>query len=777
MLKTFFLFGQFFYFLVLLRLSFNKVLKGQERFMLEFFRKYQKVFFIFVTIIIGISFSVAGINTQMVESTPDKQIGKTINGRPIYSKELLVLSQLLSHSLFDTDRSNWPHLLNDGVIEKNFLETGLAVMLAEQYFSYLESELKKKEQIISLFKPYAHPYDAQLGCRAIWKNYSPGLLEHLEQLKNSEMDVHGFSALCQLYLDQLAFPKEAMQQVLHFQEQRSGFPKDPRLAEIELSLFGFKNVKDWFGDRFIYLASQFILNVSSLAEQKQYQITKQEVQTDLLQNVYKGYKQISQNKSLEPSQAMQYFQRELQVLGLNEADVVNAWRHVMLFRRLVLDTSSSVFNDPLAQKQFHLFADQSVEVELYELPSYLRLKDFSSLLKLQVYLEAISLKQPNSLDLPLEFASLDSIEARQPELVQKKVEVRLSSINIEELAAQISLKSTWEWEATDEGWVFLLTRFPELKNFKQTLDQIDFRSSIDQAARLEMVRQNKELIVKALQQKPLKTVELLLRKKPLAQGPYSSLLNDKEFTAFLENDPLESIKEYYSVDTNNFYRIELIGRNTQKELVSFEEAFQDGTLDSILDQKLENAYPNIRKGKELFLQANGNFKPFYEVKEQIGRILYEPLFLSIEQEYVKVFGDLPGISKQLPGMFYCKYRLYGFMQAVKQQLELGAELNLPKQWALISTLPWISRSQKLDFPTEDWIEIPVNQWSPISIGSSGSLAFAKVCSKGNLEEMPLEKIEQGFQFLSFDTCRDVMRHLLQKIVEGNCIVFSDKEHE
>lgn len=749
--------------------------------MLEFFRKHQKIFFVFVTIIIVISFSLVGINTQMMESTPDKQIGKTVNGKPIYSKELVVLSQLLSHSIFDTDRSSsWPHLLNDGVIEKNFLETGLAVMLAEQYFSYLEPELKKKEQTISLFTPYTHPYAAQLSCRAIWKSYSPGLLEHLDQLKNSAMDIHGFSILCQLYLDQIAFPKEAMQQILHFQEQKEAELKDPRLAEIELSLFGFKNVKDWFGNRFIYLASQFILNVSSLAEQKKYQITKQEVQTDLLQNIYQGYKQLFQNKSIEPSQAMQYFQRELQVLGLNEADVVNAWRHVMLFRRLVLDTSGSVFNDPLAQKQFHLFADQSVEVKLYELPSYLRLPDFSALLKLQVYLEAVSLEQPESLHLPLEFASLDSIEARQPELVQKKVEVRLSSVNIEELTALISLKNTWAWEATDEGWSFLQKRFPELKNCSdriERLDQIEDRNSIDQVARLEMVRQDKELIKQALQQRPLKTIQLSLRTKPLAQGPYRFFLNDKTCTAFLESAPLGSIEECYSVDTSNFYYIELVSRNDQKELVSFEEAVQDGTLDAILDQKLEEAYPNIRKGKEIFFQANGHVKPFYEVKEQIGRILYEPLLLAIEQEYVKVFGDLPGISKQLPGIFYCKYRLYGFMQFVKRQLELGAPLHLPNQWELISTSSCISRNQKLDFPTDEWIEIPIHQWTPISVGSSASLAFAKVCSKGVLEEMPLEKIEQGFQFLSFDTCRDVMRHLLEKIVKGNCIVFSDREFE
>lgn len=747
--------------------------------MLEFFRRYQKFFFIFVTIIIVISFSVVGINTEIVATTPDKQIGKTVNGRPIYSKELLVLCQLLNHSVFDADRGYWPHLLNDGVIEKNFLETGLAAMLAEQYFSYLEPELAKKEQVISLFQPYVHPNDPQLSCKSVWKNYSPLLLERLEQIKKAKMNVDGFSTLCQLYLDQIAFPKEAMQQVLHFQEQRAGISKDPRLAERELSLFGFKNVKDWFGDRFIHLASQFILNVSSLAEQKKYQITKQEVQTDLLQNIYKGYKQLAQNKTLEPQQAMQYFQRELQVLGLNETDVINAWRHVMLFRRLVLDTSGSVFNDPLAQKQFHLFADQSVEVELYELPPSLRLNDFSSLLKLQVYLEAVSLEKPKNLDLPLEFAALDSIESRQPELVQKKVEARLSSLNLEELAAQISLKSTWEWEVTDQGWSFLQSRFPELKSsleHRQVLDQLDSSTLvlIDQAARLEMVRQNKELIMQALQQRPMQTVELSVRKKQLSKGPYSFLLANKEFTEFLENAPLGSMQECYSIDANTFYRIELLKRSEEKELLSFEEACQDGTLDSLLDQQLEEAYPRIRKGKEtLFLQANGVFKPFYEVKEQIARIVYEPLLLAIEQEYLTISEQLPGMSKQLPGVFYAKYRLYGFMKAIKQQLELGNVIKLPKQWDLLSTSSCISRSQKFDFPTSDWMEIPVNGWSAISVGSSGSLAFAKICSQGTLEKLPLEKIEQGFQLLSLDTGRDVMRHLLQKIVEGNCIVFSD----
>jgi hypothetical protein len=238
------------------------------------------------------------------------------------------------------------------------------------------------------------------------------------------------------------------------------------------------------------------------------------------------------------------------------------------------------------------------------------------------------------------------------------------------------------------------------------------------------------------------------------------------------------MQECYSIDANTFYRIELLKRSEEKELLSFEEGCQDGTLEALLDQQLEEAYPRIRKGKEaLFLQANGVFKPFYEVKEQIARIVYEPLLLAIEQEYLTISEQLPGMSKQLPGGFYAKYRLYGFMKAIKQQLELGNVVKLPKQWDLLSTSSCISRSQKFDFPTSDWMEIPINGWSAISVGSSGSLAFAKICSQGTLEKLPLEKIEQGFQLLSLDTGRDVMRHLLQKIVEGNCIVFSDPVKE
>jgi hypothetical protein len=454
----------------------------------------------------------------------------------------------------------------------------------------------------------------------------------------------------------------------------------------------------------------------------------------------------------------------------------------MLFRRLIGDTAGSVFNDPLAQKQFHVFADQSVDVELYELPTYLRLNDFLSMLKLQVYLEAVSLEKPESLTLPLEFAPLDSIELKEPALVQKKIETRLSSVKIDELAAQISLKSTWEWEVTDQGWSFLQGLFPGITDSvvdrRRTLDELDpsTLNSIDQAARLEMVRQNTDLITQMLRQRPMQEARLSVRKKPLVHGPYAALLSDKEFTAFLESAPLGSIKECYSPDASTYYRIEIVAREEHKELVSFEEASQDGTLDSILDRQLEEAYPKVCKGRGfLFLQADGSLKPFSEVKEQIARIVYEPLLLVIEQEYIKAFDELPGISKQLPGSFYAKYRLYGFMQAMKRQLEEENPTKLPKQWELVSTVSRISRNQKLDFPTDNWIEIPINQWSSISVGSSGSLAFAKVCSKEGSEALPVEQIEQGLTFLSVDTSRDVMRHLLQKIVQENCIVFLDKD--
>src|SRR6266436_8325966 len=107
--------------------------------MLQFFRKYQKIFFVVVTVFIVISFTFFGTFSTMIpdRQIPDRVIGKAVDGSKLSYREVEALTRFLSTSREDRSliySGKMPNLLNDNVIHKDFLTTGMGVMLAEKYF-------------------------------------------------------------------------------------------------------------------------------------------------------------------------------------------------------------------------------------------------------------------------------------------------------------------------------------------------------------------------------------------------------------------------------------------------------------------------------------------------------------------------------------------------------------------------------------------------------------------------------------------------------------------
>src|ERR1700679_1097980 len=103
--------------------------------MLNFFRTYQKYFFILITVAVVVSFLFFGTYSAMGSqeiALPDKKIGLGVCGKPLMQQELASLTRLIGSSPFDgmAEKGGIPNLLNDGVVEKDFLSTGLGVMLA-----------------------------------------------------------------------------------------------------------------------------------------------------------------------------------------------------------------------------------------------------------------------------------------------------------------------------------------------------------------------------------------------------------------------------------------------------------------------------------------------------------------------------------------------------------------------------------------------------------------------------------------------------------------------
>ncbi|MBS0621156.1 MAG: hypothetical protein JSS61_06830 [Verrucomicrobia bacterium] len=751
--------------------------------MLSFLRKYQKFVFIIVTSVIIICFVFFGTYSatfQEKSETSESVIGHVLGGRALTDREFHALSRLIGTSPFDARDRQMPNLLNDGVIEREFLATGLGVLLCKHYFPHLKPEFDERAKKIQQYRPYVHPQSASLSAEGAWARYSPAFFHRFRELKakSDQSTMETVALMSQLYIDQAMLPSEMLRQILSWEQNQQGVAADPLLSQADLSLFHFKSLQDWFGKGFVSLVSQFICNAAELAEERGYHVTREEIRTDLFQNLYNNFRQMERNRTPTGEEVENLYHGNLRALGLTEEVALGAWEKVMLFRRLFNDVGSSVVIDPLAYEQFHAFAKESVDALVYELPSALQLGDFRALLKFQVYLEAVALDPQAArvqTRLPTEWAPLDVVAKRRPELVEKGFELEWQGISKEELIREIRLKDTWAWQTSDAGWVKLKQQFPEVAALKgsverhKALDGLnpELRFQIDQFARKEIVAAHPEMILAALDKAPLKKRRVGLRQRG-GQLPFVGIHDQGALLAALEKNAPELA--HYSQDGEHIYRIHIAHVEPERAVLTFAAALHDGTLDLLLDKRLAEWYPEVRrKDPALFQQAGGQWKPLADVKDLIGKYYYADLLKAIETEV------LGATSKplELPLSFYSNHRLFGHLAQAKARYEKDPESmegiaaghsdGFVSQWLLVKTEKKIERASPLPFSSRALFSLPAMSWSAVEAGSHGALGFYRVLGKQVPERGPVKPIEQGHQILTMDAKRDLMIHLLGEI--------------
>lgn len=780
--------------------------------MLNFFRKYQKYFFFIITAAVIVSFCFFGTYsaTAPQEVVRDREIGRGVSGKPLMQREVAALASLIESSPYDgwaKNKGSMPNFLNDGVIEKDFLSTGLGVILAKHYFDELKEDLGHRIKKIQAFRPYVHPQVPQINAESAWSRFSPDLLERYRQLKGrrDQVTTETLALMCRLYVDQAMVPPEVLRQILGMQQNQLGAVADPLLENTDLHLFGFKSMEDWFGPRFVSLMAQFIANAAQIAEERGYQVKTEEVRADLFHNICKGYEQISRNSQPTSEEVEGYFQMKMRSLGFDEATLVNSWKKVILFRRLFEDGSTSVLIDPLAYQHFDDFARENAHISLYQLPQPLQFADFRSMLKFQIYLEGISAdpsRLRTDLRMPSQLASLEQIERRAPELVERQIEVEWSSVSKEDLSKAISVRETWDWETSDSHWELLKKNFPEIASFKgetkqerlSALSGVDekLRVKIDQFARLTMVEQDPAKMQFALEIAKVENAKISLKQKGTSL-PIRGLKESSELIALLTNASLKTETlnmaaqrlSAYSAGGDHLYRLEVVSRDSEKKILSFAKASSDGTLDLLLDKKLEELYPDVRKkDPKLFQQSSGQIRPFKEVKDQVGRFAFADLLKSIEDNYRSYYGFLPGKEGDLPLNFYSNARLLVFMKEARDALKSNPNdsawlkskdkeaADLAAQWLLDTQDKKVERCTQVSFSKDEIFTLSPGECSSVKVGERGALAFYFVQERGAFKDKPVVSVEQGHQILSFDAKRDMMLEVLKRIEQKKSIDFS-----
>lgn len=778
--------------------------------MLGFFRKYQRYFFLVITVVIIISFSFFGTyNALPNEEFQSQPAFRAVDGTLVSRAELNEMIIFLATDMEDKllFGGMWgPNFLNDGVIKKDFFQTGITEMLAMQYAPELAPDYEKRLAIEKRYSLYKHPEANFVSTETAWSYFAPTMLPNYETLQkaNSPLDPEAFAARINLYLSEKSFSPMMLKQVLRYQEKQYSWLKpDDRLDHMDLSLFNYHTIEDWFGPRLISLVAEFVINSAKIAQQRGYTVSKAEVLADLTRNADQSFRQNMHSPHLGVTSSQEYFKEQLRRMGMDQNRVIKIWQNVLLARRLFQDAGHSVFVSPIMFSDFVNYAKESINGDLYQLPKELKLSDYRSLQNFQVYLDRVSQQTPQEktkLLLPKTFQKVSDVAKLTPELVQKGYLLEVAQIDKNSLLPKISIKETWNWEFAEANWDKLKKEFPELRLKKGETQQERFaaleglndkvRAKVDTYARTELLEAHPEWIEKALENETGKQVNIGLPLKGPAGDPFAGIeeasvlivlldkasVGDSERTK--EQEETDKKLAQFSADKRRFYKIKVIERAPNEEVLTFAEANRKGILDKLVDKVLQGHYVKIRDAQpEKFQKADKAWKELADVKDLVADSYFAGTIKAIQGQN--------GEKDKLTGNLAAAKRLLPYVKSIKGQLEANPEASvlyvkgesnekksLADQWKLEKKPFKIDRSTQNDqINIVEAFELPLKGWSDVIQSPNGALSFYQKLGTGESENEAVlnDKLKQAQSLLAAEIQRVLAAQLITEFKAKNAI--------
>ena len=790
--------------------------------MLDFFRRYQHYFFGVIAVVIILSFCFFGTQHSFSrpETIKDHCIGKGVDGSKIMKSEMDQMVRFLRSDRNDTalaEKGIMPNFFNDGVIRKDLLEEGIGLLLVEAYFDGLKKELQDKAHSHKHFRPYIHPYAPFISLKNLWAQVLPKQQANLDRFfdQRGEMDPETFSLLVDLYLGESAFPPHILREYLMFQEKSCDWIRpDPTLSNARLSVFQCASIEDWFGSKFLELSAQFIINSAAYAKKLGYKVSKKEAQIDLFQKGFESLQMQMHKLDVSIKEVEDLWQKQLQSLRMEEKEAVALWQKVLLFRRLFQEVGASVFVDPYLHEAFYGFALKTAYVDLYHLSKGLEIKDFDSFMELEYYLDQVSENKKRCSFLPDTFSSIETIEKKCPQLIEQRLLVEVGEVQKDEVALNVSLKETWEWQLQKENYALLEQEFPELSlhrgedlyNYFAVLEKVhpDLKEKIDHFSRSKIVDSHPEWIEEALSQK-----HIVKREISISPTNETCLFGGKEVVDLFkkallkqeldgEREAVEARQklEMYSGDGETYYSFHILDRDLNQSVLTFEEARERGILSSLLNRHLETVYLNIRSQyPELFKGEDGQWYPLEKIKNALGKIVYAKRLEAIDQE-LRHYGIEKSENNDL-NHFYPKYCLYPSLyqarqtliegknakDVLKQPLSQGIEdclhpkEGLAAQWRLIKTQKVFKNCEKSVSILPILFSMNEEDWSELNGDDECSFHFFQLKKKEVPTHHFSSQIKKGQTLLARESKRHFMKDFLNLLKQENRIHLSDDNSE
>lgn len=710
--------------------------------MLEFFRRYQKLFFVLVTILVSASFLFFGAFDAFmnVSEEEDSVVGLAIDGSEIRSSSLRALARFLASDIYDVGKNSTPpNLLNDGVVRNDLIATGVAETLVRKGFHLVREELSKKVEKTRSFRPYEHPGAPFLSAQAVWEQTAPAINRERSLLQSTvEMNEETFGHLASLYQYQAALPSEWLRRVLLIQEQQYKWLKpDAALKQTDLSLFGFHSLSDWFGNRFVDLMAEFIYNASIAAQEKNYEVSLSEAKADLRRKFAESIQRFQSGSA----PLLLTYREQLRLLGLDENKAAKLWKQVLLFRRYFQDMGASAFLDRLPYAEFSAVATEKASIEMYRWPTCFQFRSALDLLTFQTYVTRIGVPDPaHPLALPQAIRSIDVIERESPELISVDYTAKVSVVDTREVGLRAPIQELWKFETSDKIWGRLKKEFsflPKKNSSKmeerfQALESLGAveRTQVDLFARRLWVDAHPEWIDEALNNAVGEEKHLSLSAGAIA---YPHIEDSKRLGSLFERiltAPEEALAELQHVASKEaVFRFENIAKVSDRKIKTFEEALQDGSIRKITDR---------------VIQASKQTGSPEEIAASLLKDLKKAIGADIE--------GTPFTARRFQKMAEEARNAVQNTREHPQWIRTAGEDPLLAQFKLERVEQEVSRSGKEDWVSKQAFSLAPNEASPVHL-SEGNTFFFYLKERKASEEPIFEKLMIGKQGLAAEVHR------------------------
>lgn len=790
--------------------------------MLQFLRRHQHYFFVVITIVVVISFSFFGTQGTIDYNHPgDRVVTQAVDGSRVRHSDVEEMAMFLGSD--ETDKLMWggawgPNFLNDGVIANDFLKTGLAAELLRAYPQGTNADLQQRLERERRLGSYVHPTVPFISAQSVWSYLAPQMAASMTELRSAKdaMDPAAFAARVNLYLGERDFPAPALRQVLQYQQQQYQWvTPDPNLDRLDLSIYGYHTLEDWFGPNFVRLVSQFVINAAKIAERKGYHVSRDEAAADLVHRAQLSYDQVKKLPSLGVTSPDQYLQMQVQRMGMDENRAIGVWRQVLLFRRLFDGVGNAVFVDAVPFEGFNQYALQQVDGTIYQLPQQVWLANARAAQRFQVYLDAVAKgKLESPLAIPNEFVSADELRKLQPTLVQKRYLLGVTEASANALQSQVTLRATWDWQVQDANWQKLKKEFPELgvtstATVSERLNALEAlpattRARVDAMARKAIVAEHPEWLDKAFAEATEQVVTVGIRPKG-GILPIHGIENRDAFIAALDKAPLggedpSTELQRYSGDGQSFYRIRVLDRAKNWEILTFSEASQDDTLDGLVMSTLEPYYAKVRESNsDQFRKSDGAWRALTDVRDAVADLYFKDLFTALENE-AKRNSDGQLVPRSWSANNLAAYRFFPYMRGVLDRIkknpsddslwasaEVKADADklapakpLADQWKVVKKTEVISRADDRVQGNKDAVfALAPQAWTDVMTRPSGDVWFFQVTAKGgaNTVQATDQQIAAVRAHLAGDAEKWLMRHVLKEIKDKNAINLAKERRE